>query len=97
MDLMISSKIRCVCYEIKRGDNCGFTNSIFDMLIRQEKHVKDCLIEPKLDGKHYIETTDGKFILLRGTNRNESLHRRYVFLTWKHSKALDHSPYKHFL
>ena len=27
-------------------------------------------------GKHYYEAEDGAFILFRGTNRNESLHKR---------------------
>ena len=31
--------------------------------------------DPILNGSHYIETTDGKFTVLRGTNRNESCHR----------------------
>ena len=27
--------------------------------------------------KHYLERGNGDFVLLRGTNRNESVHRRY--------------------
>ena len=46
-------------------------------LKNQKRHIEiGCVRDPLIDDKHYIETTDGKFILLRGTNRNESLHRR---------------------
>lgn len=36
------------------------------------EHVKEIFI----DGKHYFEAEDGVFHLYRGTNRNESLHKR---------------------
>lgn len=40
--------------------------------IQIEENIKDVFI----DGKHYFEAEDGKFQLYRGSNRNESMHRR---------------------
>jgi hypothetical protein len=38
--------------------------------------IQGFLVDPKINGLHYAETTDGKFTLMRGTGRNESIHRR---------------------
>jgi hypothetical protein len=52
-------------------------NTRFDgVLENQEYHVKNCMGDPLINGKHYIEMEDGHLVLLRGTNRNESYHRR---------------------
>ena len=50
----------------------------FDAAVANQKvHIeKGCLADPIIDGLHYMETSDGKFLLLRGTNRDESMHRR---------------------
>jgi hypothetical protein len=51
----------------------GFDNAVTN----QKEHIKKgCLQDPILNGLHYIELSDGKMYLLRGTNRDESLHRR---------------------
>ena len=51
----------------------GFKKNVLD---KQKRHFENCWGEPIIDGKHYHENVDGKFTLYRGTNRNESLHRR---------------------
>ena len=38
--------------------------------------VQGCVADATINGLHYVETSDGKFTVLRGTNRNESCHRR---------------------
>ena len=57
------------------------TNSLFgskfdDTMAAQEYHVLNCIGDPLINDKHYLEMEDGNFVLLRGTNRNESYHRR---------------------
>jgi hypothetical protein len=43
----------------------------------QKKHILGCVHEVLDDTrKHYFESTDGVFHLYRGTNKNESCHRR---------------------
>ena len=54
-----------------------FLTEFDDAAIGVKGHITNgCLLDPLIDGKHYIETTDGKFPLLRGTGRDESCHRR---------------------
>ena len=43
---------------------------------KQKFHVENCLKDPIVDGKYYMELEDGHFVLFRGTNRNESFHKR---------------------
>ncbi len=46
-------------------------------LANQKNHIINCVCEVyDKDKKHYMETTDGVFRLYRGTNKNESCHRR---------------------
>ena len=51
----------------------GFKENVLD---KQKKHFENCWGEPIINGKHYHKRVDGTFTLYRGTNRNESLHRR---------------------
>jgi hypothetical protein len=53
--------------------------SSFDQTFENQKYeVLNYVFDPVVDGKWYVETTDGKFTLFRGSGRNESFHRRYV-------------------
>ena len=56
-----------------------FLTGFEQALKNQEYHIKHCIKDAFIDGKHYIESYDGQFYLLRGTNRNESCHRRYTY------------------
>lgn len=54
-----------------------FTNDFDTTLKNQEKHVKNCMREIfDRNGSHCYEVENGSFKLHRGTNRNESCHRR---------------------
>jgi len=41
-----------------------------------KSQIEKYLIDGLQGDKHYVEGKDGEFYLLRGTNRNESLHKR---------------------
>ena len=53
----------------------------FDATMKnQEYHIFNCVKDPLIVGPqgqltHYVELEDGVFVLLRGTNRNESCHK----------------------
>ena len=61
----------------KRVDPGLFLKDFDKVLNTQLKNIDlGYLDEVYLNGDHYVELGDGGFVLLRGTNRNESLHRR---------------------
>jgi hypothetical protein len=63
--------------ESRRLDANIFLPGFEKVLENQKQHImKGCVRDPIIDDKWYVETTDSKFLLLRGTNRNESFHRR---------------------
>lgn len=45
-------------------------------LENQEEIVKKSLFDPMVNGRWYEELEDGRFVLYRGSNRNESIHKR---------------------
>jgi hypothetical protein len=59
----------------------GFIDEFSHVLHNNRPHILDYLKEPiiQVDGEDvwYYEYAPGKFNMLRGTNRDESLHRRY--------------------
>ena len=63
---------------LERGESTKLFKSNFDHVFDVQKHhILNCLKDAFLaDGNYYLEMENGKFLLLRGTNRNESLHRR---------------------
>lgn len=63
--------------QYKGLDSSLFLEGFDNAATNQKDHIrKGCLQDPILDGLHYIELSDGKMYLLRGTNRDESLHSR---------------------
>jgi hypothetical protein len=61
----------------KRLDSELFLKDFDKVMNTQIKNIdKGYVDEIYLNEEHYLELGDGKFVLLRGTNRNESLHRR---------------------
>lgn len=59
--------------------------SEFDSAMTNQKAIilGGYLTDPIVDGRWYEELEDGRFVLYRGTNRNESLHKRYVVFSNK--------------
>ena len=43
---------------------------------RQKENIRKFVKDVVIAGKHYFEAADGHFYVYRGTNRNESLHRK---------------------
>ena len=75
---MLAQLDRCIANLRQVDVNHNLFKADFDKTVTTQKdHIrKGCVSDPSLNGVHYAETTDGKFTMLRGTNRNESIHRR---------------------
>ena len=58
-------------------DRSLFLKDFDKTLANQERWVKGYLFDPIVEGRWFEELEDGRFVLYRGTNRNESLHKRY--------------------
>ena len=72
------------------SDNVNlFLDGFYNTLANQKKDIMEYCIDPIVNNLHVLETFDEQFVLLRGTNRNESLHRQINQLAPNHcSKEL---------
>jgi hypothetical protein len=77
---VILSRLEAVVAHLKKEAPDLFLSSFNQTFDNQKHEVLNYLFDPIVDGKWYMETTDGKFTLFRGSGRNESYHRRYVNL-----------------
>jgi hypothetical protein len=53
-----------------------FLKDFQSTFMAQKFHVLNCVKDPEINGQHCLEMDDEHFVLLRGTNRNESVHKR---------------------
>ena len=83
MDKVVKDFMKLQAEGLKTATNLGkhyhmlFLKDFGITLENQKYHILNCVHEVyDNDGNHYMETTDGVFRLYRGTNKNESCHRR---------------------